>query len=358
MFQFHGTDRPADFRTVEGLHRALSTKLERPDIVSDAAYSKLSDAARASYNRSRILYISGGITIGTSSYLETVTELKQAFAENIGKTSGHSGVLLDGDSTLGKTTILKAVMRDVYLDYGVQNPDFAEQGVIPVAFIEVPGRAGARALMVAFAEYFGMTVLRSENELHLRPRVIEKLREHGTQLVVVDELHNLLGRSQNNRDAIEMLKSLHNKCAATFLYAGIHIDKLLTGESGRQIGARFNPVHIQRYNLSNLDDARKWRTFIKLFEEALPLRHHKPGTLVAESKYLHERTAGSIGSLTRLLAGAAIVAIEDDSQPETMTRSLLDSQKVDLVAEFLERSRATKGKNSRPLIDLVKEVAA
>jgi hypothetical protein len=173
---------------------------------------------------------------------------------------------------------------------------------------------------------------------------------------VVDELHNLLGRSQGNKDAVDMLKSLHNQVAATFLYAGIRVENLLSGERGEQIGARFSHVPIRRYNLSSLDDVRAWKTFIKLYEDQLPLRHHERGTLVAEHKYLFERTAGSIGSLTRLLTGATIVAIQDDKNPESITRDLLDSQKVDLVAELLEKRRTAKGKNA--LNELLKAVAA
>lgn len=358
MFQFHGTDRPADFRTVEGLNAAMATSLHRPDTLSDSAYANLSSPERAAYNRSRILYASGGITIGTHAYFATVKELTKAFAENVGRTSGHSGVLIDGGSTLGKTTILKAVMRDVYTDYGCQYPAFATDGLVPVVYIEVPARCTARALMVAFADFFGMTVLRSEHEIDIRPRVVEKLKEHKVQLVVVDELHNLLGHNQNNRDAADMLKSLHNQVASTFIYAGIRVADLLSGGGGEQIGARFTPVPIRRYNLSNLDDARAWKTFIKLYEAQLPLRHHQTGTLLAEHKYLYERTSGSIGSLTRLLTRATVAAIQDDQNPEAITRELLHAEKVDLVAELLQQARTTKGKGKNSHNELLKAVAA
>ncbi|MFJ3490669.1 TniB family NTP-binding protein [Leifsonia aquatica] len=356
MFQFHDTDRPADFRTVEGLNVAMTTSLTRPDILSDPTYAKLSAPARAAYNRSRILYTSGGITIGTRGYIETVREVSQSLAENVGRTSGRASVLLSGGSTLGKTTILKSVMRDVYEDYGCQYPGFANDGAIPVVFVEVPGRASAKAVMRAFAEFFGMTVLSSEHEIDIRPRVIEKLQEHKVQLVVVDELHNLLGRGEGNKGAVDMLKSLHNQVAATFLYAGIRVQDSLAGAWGEQIGARSAIIPINRYNLSNIDDARAWKTFIKLYEAQLPLRHHERGTLVAEHKYLFERTSGSLGSLTRLLTGAAIAAIQDDANTEAITRDLLDTQKVDLVAEEFSKRRATKGKNV--LTELLKAAAA
>ncbi len=66
---------------------------------------------------------------------------------------------------------------------------------------------------------------------------------------------------------------------------------------------------------------------IATMEHSLHLHHHEPGTLACQAKYLHQRTGGSISSLSHLLRAAAISAIADGS--ERITRRLLETIPVD-----------------------------
>ncbi len=63
----------------------------------------------------------------------------------------------------------------------------------------------------------------------------------------------------------------------------------------------------------------------------LRLHKHDPGTLVTLDEYLYRRTGGMIGSLSQLVRGAAILAIEDGT--EQITRDLLDAIPVDYAAQ-------------------------
>ncbi|MFJ8943048.1 hypothetical protein ACIRG4_07130 [Streptomyces sp. NPDC102395] len=74
-----------------------------------------------------------------------------------------------------------------------------------------------------------------------------------------------------------------------------------------------------------------FRAVITDIENALDLHHHKPGTLPAHAPYLHQRTAGRIGSLTRLIRQAAITAITDGT--ERITKTALDAVRLDHLAE-------------------------
>ncbi|MEU1107188.1 hypothetical protein ABZ408_40580 [Streptomyces tibetensis] len=62
-------------------------------------------------------------------------------------------------------------------------------------------------------------------------------------------------------------------------------------------------------------------------EHSLRLHRHPGGTLPGQAKYLHQRTGGSISSLSHLIRAAAISAIIDGS--ERISRRLLDSVPVD-----------------------------
>ena len=75
----------------------------------------------------------------------------------------------------------------------------------------------------------------------------------------------------------------------------------------------------------------QWRALVATLESTLRLHQHQPGSLVALDEYLYRRSGGMIGSLSQLIRGAAILAIEDGS--EQITRDLLDAVPVDYAAE-------------------------
>lgn len=354
MYQFHDTDRPAALFRRESLDEYLTSSLTpRPDPLSDPDYASLDSFERARHDRARLLYLSGGILFGTAQYNKGRRLLGQAFAANIGRNSGHAGLVVSGASTLGKTTLCKSLMRDVFKDYSSQFPDFRDHNRIPVVYVEVPAGSTGKLLMRTFTEFFGMTVAHSETMASLRTRVVDMLNASGTQLVVIDELHNLNRNTQGNGESHDVLKNLHNDVPSTFLYAGINLQKTLQSERGQQIGGRFALLEMQRYNYATATDKKTWNALVSKFEERLPLRHHEAGTLPAMSQYLFERTNGSIGSLGRLLTGAAKDAITDDTIAfERIDRDLLDAQDIDVAAETAYKGhQKRKSRTSKSRLD-------
>jgi hypothetical protein len=66
-------------------------------------------------------------------------------------------------------------------------------------------------------------------------------------------------------------------------------------------------------------------------ESTLRLRHHKAGTLTAMAQDLYRRTGGMIGSLSQLVRGAALLAMEDGT--EQITREHLELVPLDYAAQ-------------------------
>jgi hypothetical protein len=75
-------------------------------------------------------------------------------------------------------------------------------------------------------------------------------------------------------------------------------------------------------------------------ETSLRLHHHQPATLTGLDEYLFTRTTGMIGSLSQLIRGSAILAIQNGT--EQITKDLLDLVPVDHAAQ-----RATTRRPSR-----------
>ncbi|WP_439564939.1 TniB family NTP-binding protein [Microcella sp.] len=338
---FHSIDRPATLNQREGLMQYLQNPPRRPELLNREQLAALSEPARAEYNRQRIVHLSGGILINTPYLMTAKKMLVRSFAANVGRNSGHTGLMISGNSTVGKTTTTKALMQYTFLQYCKQFPDFEAHNRIPIVYIEVPAASTAKLLMRTFADFFGLSVRNSESMDSIRKRVIDTLHDAGTQLIVVDELHNLAHRNVGNGDSVDVLKSLHNDVAATFVYAGIDLlsGNLLAGTRGQQIASRFEALQMLPY-LPHDTERGDWVKLLASYERELLLTEHPSGSIPEMRGYLYERTSGSVGSLSRLLSSAAIEAITNRELPEVITQALLETIRVDHTAEA--RRRATE----------------
>jgi hypothetical protein len=347
MLHFHSHDRPSALFNREGLDTYLSRLPKKPELVSEQQYGALSPEEKAQHDRARILHLSGGIVLNTPYLHEAKVVLQRCFAQNIGRNSGHTGLILSGRSTVGKTTIAKSLMRYVYNQYARTYPDFRDRDQVPVLYIEVPAASTGKLLMTTFAEFFGMHIRSGESMGNIRSRVVDIIGAAGTQLIVVDELQNLAGRGTGNGESVDLLKTLHNDLPATFVYAGIELTggALLAGPRGQQLSSRFNILEMEPFQISKPQDRATWRKLLPAFESELPLRDQEPGTLAGLSDYLYQRTGGSIGSLGRLVTDAAIEAIYNRDLPEQVNEALLDTITIDHTAELSNlNSAARKGK--------------
>jgi hypothetical protein len=107
---------------------------------------------------------------------------------------------------------------------------------------------------------------------------------------------------------------------------------LFAGTRGRQIAGRFTLIAARPFDYGTTGQRDTWRGLTSTMESSLRLHQHKPGILTGLSEYLFGRTSGMIGSLSQLIRGAAILAIQDGT--EQITRDLLDLVPVDHAGQL------------------------
>jgi hypothetical protein len=149
----------------------------------------------------------------------------------------------------------------------------------------------------------------------------------------VDELHNLNLATRAGAEVSDQLKYFAERLPATFTYAGIDVEApgLFAGVRGRQIAGRFTVIPATAFAYGTSEQRDQWRALIATLESSLRLHHHEAGSLVRLDEYLYRRSGGMIGSLSQLIRGAAILAMEDGC--EGITRDLLDLVPVDYAAQ-------------------------
>ncbi|MFG2934077.1 hypothetical protein [Streptomyces achromogenes] len=125
------------------------------------------------------------------------------------------------------------------------------------------------------------------------------------------------------------------------MYAIINVTDtpLFTGTRGAQLAGRATLITCRPAPPATAP-ANPSATSSPTSKNALDLHHPKPGVLLRHAAYLHQRTAGRVGSLTRLIRQAAITAIHDGT--ERITKTAPDAAQLDHLAE--QRNRPTRSR--------------
>jgi len=319
--------------TKEGWRRCVEHEVVPPPLQEAA-----SERERAQDDERRREYHADLPMVNTPTIQKVVSTTRLLIQLNRPQISARRGVILSGASGTGKTTALAQVGRAHELAMRKRHPHDAVR--LPVVYVTVPPAATPKMLAMEFARFFGLTFTARATITDIVDAVCATAAHVHVDLILVDELHNLNLGSRAGAEASDQMKYLAERLPATFAYAGIDIESqgLFAGTRGRQIAGRFVVIPASPFSHATTADQEKWRALVGTLESMLRLRRHTTGTLAGMSEYLFHRTGGMIGSLSQLVRGAAVLAIEDGS--ERITEDLLALVPIDFAAEQSEQQTA------------------
>ncbi|MCH7230281.1 ATP-binding protein [Glycomyces sp. L485] len=327
--------------TKEGWRAFVELDPAPPELLPDGELAALHRNTRAKYNRVRMGYHSELPLVSTPAIRKAAATARLLLQLNKHQISARRGGIISGYSGTGKTTALTYLGRAHELAVRKQHPEQGRR--LPVVYVTVPPAATPKMLAVEFARFFGLSFVARANITDIVDAVCATASHVGVDLVLVDELHNLTA-ARSGAEASDQLKYFAERLRATFVYAGIDIESngLFSGVRGRQLAGRFTLIPTQAFDYATEQEIADWHTLVATMESMLRLHQHEKGALPDLGEYLFERTGGMIGSLSQLIRGAAILAIEDGS--EQITRDLLDIVPIDYAAELAARKRAAAKK--------------
>ncbi|MFH8411489.1 TniB family NTP-binding protein [Streptomyces sp. NPDC018019] len=254
------------------------------------------------------------------------------------QTTAQPSLIVTGPAAAGKTTALLHTGRTCHLAHTRQHPpsDRSTHAPVPVAYVLVPPAASAKALATEFARYLGIPVTGRMAQAQITDAVCHTYNQAGVRLILIDEVHRLNPRTTAGAETADLLKDLTERIRATFVYAGIDVTRtaLFSGVRGAQLAGQASLVECGAFP-ARLGQHEPFRELITGVEAALDLRAHRTSTLPRHAAYLHQRTAGRIGSLTRLIRQAAITTISDGT--ERITNTSLEAIRLDHLAETHRR---------------------
>lgn len=319
-------DRRAPTTTLTGWRQFVHDDPVALDLLPAAGWGALDAASRASYDEARVKYHSELIVVETSAVRDVIRQGRLLSLLNQREVSARRGLIVSGAAATGKSTAIKQLGRAHEMLIRNRYPA-ADR--IPVVYVTAPPKGSPKKLATQFAHFLGLPPFRSRaNEMDIATSVCDVLTEARTDLVIVDEIHNVNLATSAGEDLSDHLKYFTEHLPATFVFAGINVESsgLFTGIRGQQIAARFVMTRTGKFPYRD-----EWRAMVATMEQALRLHNHEPGSLVSHARYLHQRTGGLISSLSHIIRASAICAIAD--RTEQITRDLMDAIVVDHATE-------------------------
>lgn len=332
--------------TLDSWRAFISHVPQVPTIMAKEQIAQLSADQRAEYDEDRSYYHSELPSLQTPMLHHVVNEGRSFVLLNRGHQGGTPcGMVISGPSGIGKSTALRELGRVIELGYRRRNPGMPE--AVPVVYITMPPGRHPRALPAELLYFLGAPHGRRDSETTLTHQACQLMIDLRTRIVIIDEIHKLDRSKSGHNDQSDQLKYFMEHIPATFVLAGIAVEKcgFFTGQRGQQLARRFTTIQARPFAITTLDQRREWERLVEGFEQRLRLQHHGPGTLPKMADYLYGRTGGYITSLSHLIRRAAIKAIEDDT--ERITRKHLDLITLDHAATK-ENDAPKKRKQPKP----------
>lgn len=335
-----------DLKSHQGFIEELLDRGTGMPVVSIEEYRAMGPQERSSYNDTRRKIVTRGIMVRNDSYLNVREVLVRVMREHQYAAGGGHGVLVSADSYTGKTTVARILMLDLLKQRLRDDPGCVHRGEVPVAYVNLPTTGTPLGLYRMLAEFYGLPIGKRETEATLEHMVQHAINRCRTELLVIDDVHNLKYGGPHSRKVSAAIRRLGDDIDCPILLTGIALEStnlLLDGE-GAQIYERYRSAQMASYEKKS---SVSWRKLVMGLMDQLPLfGDNQPGRtrLAAE---LHDLAKGRIGNLNSILSRVTLDLIDADGpEEEVITSGLAQSKAAEIIKEdrFKEAIRAQAGR--------------
>ncbi|MFI6062440.1 TniB family NTP-binding protein [Streptomyces sp. NPDC051286] len=245
----------------------------------------------------RLWYVRADRWIGYPRAAEALERLETLFAWP--SKQRMPNLLLIGPTNNGKSMIVEKFRRT---HPPISHPDREE---IPVLAMQMPSDPTVIRFYTALLAALGAPLRARYHRLaDVEQLTLRLLRSAGVRMLVIDELHNILGgRGDRRREFLNLLRFLGNELRIPLVGVGTR-DAYLAIRADDQLENRFAPLTLPRWE-SDADAC----SLLASFAAAFPLRRPSPIATAEMAGYLLTRSEGTIGELAHLLTDAALAAI-------------------------------------------------
>lgn len=309
--------------TVPGLREALTALPSIPPPITFAEYAALPASERGLYDEARDDYLRLTLRVPTPEQELSTRILAKHITSNPRRKNSRRGLMVSAPMFYGKTELALLLARSVEQDHARKFPSYADDGEVPVVWVEVTDHATGKALLGQIIRFLAPTValptqITTDN---LRRRAVDLLHVHRTKLLVIDEAHNLSGSEPSS-----VIKALQNESSTTVVLVGINLvdGKAFGSGEGLQVTMRCDLVELRRVDIRTEEGTALWRRWVAIFDRNLPLCEHSPGTLTRNAAALHAAADGRLSVLAMIIERLVASILDDPERTsEKVTRERL-----------------------------------
>jgi len=217
-----------------------------------------------------------------------------------------------------------------------------------VAYVNLPSTGTPLGLYRMIAQFYGLPIGHRETEARLEGMVQHAINKCRTELLVIDDVHNLKYGGAHSRKVSAAIRRLGDDIDCPILLTGIGLERtnLLSGPEGAQIAERYRSAEMVSYENEN---SKAWQMLVTSLVRLLPLfgnNHHGLKSLTDE---LHELTSGRIGTLNSILSRIALDLIDaNDPEHEIITRGMANAKAAEIAEENRFKSAIRRAAKNDP----------
>ncbi|MDR6935721.1 TniB family NTP-binding protein [Luteibacter sp. 3190] len=212
------------------------------------------------------------------------------------------GLIVSGVGGSGKTMIANAILRE-YPELGSTDEEEASQRVVRITMTNA---REASKIFSRTLRAMGCPNIASYSHDEREELVVELLKAANTRLLIIDEIQDLLKRSDAQREnAFEGIKFLMNEASVNVLALGTDRAEM-TMMREEHLVTRFRSLKLAKWRVGPL-----LANFLDELESSLPLPERSRLSLPATQRLLVKESKGRLDLIVERVVFAAALAIEN-----------------------------------------------
>ena len=229
------------------------------------------------------------------------------------------GLLIQGDTGAGKTTIVKLYTKDY------PRACTEEGSVVPVLCATVPVPATCKSLVTTLLAAIGDPAAEKGSQVSQTHRLKRYLEACGVELLMLDEFQHF-----QDRDSLKVLKTvsdwlkvLMDETRVPIVLAGLpYSHTILDAHGNEQLQRRFAiRIELEAFRYETSKERQDFQRFLRIIDDKLPLAEKSDLADPSTALCFYEATNGVVAHVMKLVRRATQIALE--SKHERLTLDLL-----------------------------------